>query len=131
VVDAITGSALLVICPSNPLVSIAPILEVPGLRQAVEAARSRAVAVSPIVAGAALKGPADRMLVELGHEATVVGVARLYASLAATLVVDDADAELASKVEAEGMECIVAPTVMRGPEEAAALARTVLAAGAA
>ena len=84
--------------------------------------------LSPIVAGAALKGPADRLLAELGHEVSVVGVARLYAGLAATLVVDEADAALAGAVEAEGVRCVVAPTVMRGPAEAAALARVVLGA---
>jgi LPPG:FO 2-phospho-L-lactate transferase len=121
---------VVVICPSNPIVSIGPILAVPGIRAAVEAGRERTVAVSPIVAGAALKGPADRLLAELGHEVSVVGVARLYAPLAATLVVDDADAELAPDVEAEGMRCLVAPTIMRGPAEAAALARVVLEAAA-
>jgi LPPG:FO 2-phospho-L-lactate transferase len=85
------------------------------------------VAVSPIVAGAALKGPADRLLRELGHEATVVGVAGLYAPLAATLVIDEADAELADLVEAEGIRAVVAPTVMSSPERGAALARVVLA----
>jgi LPPG:FO 2-phospho-L-lactate transferase len=83
--------------------------------------------VSPIIAGAALKGPADRLLRELGHESSVVGIARIYASLAATLVVDEADADQAAAVEAEGLRCVVAPTIMRGPDEAAALARTVLA----
>jgi LPPG:FO 2-phospho-L-lactate transferase len=84
------------------------------------------VAVSPIIAGAALKGPADRMLSELGHESSVVGVARLYADLAATLIVDDADADSADAVEAAGMRCVVAPTIMSGPTEAAALGRVVL-----
>ena len=126
VLDALAGASTVVICPSNPIVSIGPVLAVPGVRGAVEAARQRAVAVSPIVAGAALKGPADRLLAELGHEVSVVGVARLYAPMAATLVVDDADAALAGAVEAEGMRCVVAPTVMRGPAEAAALARVVL-----
>jgi LPPG:FO 2-phospho-L-lactate transferase len=88
--------------------------------------RERAVAVSPIIAGAALKGPAARMLAELGHEPSVVGVARIYAPLASTLVVDEADAGLAPSVEAEGMRCIVAPTIMHGPAEAAALARVVV-----
>ena len=73
------------------------------------------MAVSPIVAGAALKGPADRLLAELGHEAIVVGVARLYAGLAGTLVIDEADADLAPAVEAEGMRCVVAPTIMSSP----------------
>jgi LPPG:FO 2-phospho-L-lactate transferase len=129
VLDAIAGGDPVVIAPSNPIVSIGPVLAVPGVRQAVEAARDRVVAVSPIIAGAALKGPADRLLTELGHEASVVGVARLYAPLAATLVVDEADAALAPAVEAEGVACVVAPTIMRGPAEAAALARVVLAAG--
>ncbi|MDQ4098003.1 MAG: 2-phospho-L-lactate transferase, partial [Actinomycetota bacterium] len=76
---------------------------------------------------AALKGPADRLMAELGHEVSVVGVARLYAPLAATLVVDEADAALAPEVEALGMRCVVAPAVMRGLPEAAALAEVVLA----
>jgi LPPG:FO 2-phospho-L-lactate transferase len=86
------------------------------------------VAVSPIVAGRALKGPADRLLAELGHEPSVVGVARLWAPWAGTLVVDVADAGYAPAVEAEGVRCVVTSTVMSGPEESAALARTVLAA---
>jgi LPPG:FO 2-phospho-L-lactate transferase len=127
VLDAIASAARIVIAPSNPIVSIGPVLAVPGVRGAVEARRDDVVAVSPIVAGAALKGPADRLLRELGHESSVVGVARLYAPLAATLVVDDADAHLASAVEACGVRCVVAPTIMSGPDEAAALGRTVLA----
>jgi LPPG:FO 2-phospho-L-lactate transferase len=118
----------IVIAPSNPIVSIDPVLAVPGVRDAVEARRDDVVAVSPIVAGAALKGPADRLLRELGHEASVVGVARLYAQVAATLVIDEADVALADQVEAAGMRCVVAPTIMRGPSEAAALAKVVLAA---
>jgi LPPG:FO 2-phospho-L-lactate transferase len=127
VLDALAAAERVVICPSNPIVSIGPVLAVPGVRSAVEAVRDRVVAVSPIVAGAALKGPADRLMAELGHEVSGVGVARLYASLAATLVVDDADAALAAEVEAEGMRCVVAPTIMRGAAEAAALARVVIA----
>src|SRR5438093_123424 len=76
----------------------------------------------------AVTGPADRMLAGLGHEPSVVGVARIYAPLAATLVVDEADADLSGAVEAEGMRCVVTPTVMDTPEIAAGLARTVLAA---
>ncbi len=126
VLRAIETADRLVICPSNPIVSIGPILAVPGARQALVARRADTVAVSPIVGGRALKGPADHMLAELGHEPTVVGVARLYAPLAATLVIDHADAGLAEAVEAEGMTSIVTGTVMTGPHEAAALARTVL-----
>jgi len=127
VIDAIAHAERVVICPSNPIVSIGPLLAVPGIRDAVEARREDAVAVSPIVAGAAIKGPADRMLSELGHEPTVVGVARLYAPLAATLVIDEADAALSADVEATGMRCVVTDTIMTGPAEAAALAKTVLA----
>jgi LPPG:FO 2-phospho-L-lactate transferase len=117
-----------VIAPSNPIVSIGPLLAVPGIREAVVDRRSDTVAVSPIVAGAALKGPADRLLAELGHESSVTGVARLLHDLTATLVVDEADEALAPEVEHEGVGCVVRPTIMSGPAEAAALARAVLAA---
>ena len=126
VLEALAQADRVIVCPSNPIVSIGPLLAVPGIEQAVAARRDDVVAVSPIVAGAALKGPADRMLRELGHEPTVVGVARLYAPLVATLVVDVADAELADAVEAEGVRCVVTPTVMSSPEAAARLAATVV-----
>jgi LPPG:FO 2-phospho-L-lactate transferase len=128
VLDAIASAATIVLAPSNPMVSIAPLLAVPGIRDAVVARREQVVAVSPIIAGAALKGPADRLMLELGHEPSVVGVARLYRDLAATLVIDDADADSAPAIEAEGMRCIVAPTIMSSPERSAALARVVLGA---
>jgi LPPG:FO 2-phospho-L-lactate transferase len=127
VLHALDAAEVVVIAPSNPLVSIGPIRAVPGVEPALRAARQRVVAVSPIVAGAALKGPADHMLTELGHESSVVGVARLYAPIVATLVVDVADAPRQAEVEAEGVRCVVAPTIMAGPAEALALARTVVA----
>jgi len=126
VLDAIAHADAVVIAPSNPLVSIGPVLAVPGVRDALRARRERSVAISPIVGGAALKGPADRMLVELGHESSVVGVARLYRDIASVLVVDDVDRALAPLVEAEGMRCVVTDTIMKTPERAAALARTTL-----
>jgi LPPG:FO 2-phospho-L-lactate transferase len=126
VLDAIDEADMVVIAPSNPIVSVDPVLAVPGVRAAVESARDRTVAVSPIVAGAALKGPADRLLRELGHAATVVGVAELYAPLASVLVIDEADVALSSAVEAEGLRCLVAPTVMSTFERAKALGTTVL-----
>jgi len=128
VLDAIAGAATVVICPSNPIVSIGPILAVPGIREAVAAGRDRTVAVSPIVAGRALRGPAARLMAELDVEPSVVGVARLYAPLAATLVVDEADGGLKAAVEALGVRCAVARAVMHGVEGAAALAGAVLAA---
>ena len=128
VIEALGQAERIVVCPSNPIVSIGPVLAVTGIEQAVASRRDDVVAVSPIVAGAALKGPADRLLRELGHEPSVVGVARLYAPFAATLVIDVADAESAAAVEAEGVRCVVCPTVMSSPEAAAELARRVLAA---
>jgi LPPG:FO 2-phospho-L-lactate transferase len=126
VLEAIVRARRIVVCPSNPVVSIGPILATGGIGEAVISARDRVVAVSPIVAGRALKGPADRMLAELGHDASVVGVARMWAPYAAVLVIDEADRSLASDVESEGMRAVVAPTVMSGPREAAALGKVVL-----
>ncbi len=126
--EAIAMADTVVVAPSNPLVSIGPLLAVPGVREALVSRREHAVAVSPIVAGAALKGPADRMLTELGHEASVVGVARLYRDLVATLVVDDADRSRAGEVEATGVRCVVTDTIMASPERSAALAGRVVAA---
>ncbi len=128
VLEALATATTVVVAPSNPIVSIGPLLAVDGVRRAVEQRRERIVAISPIVAGAALKGPAGRLMAELGHEPSVVGVARLYAPLAAALVVDEADGDLAGAVEAEGMRCVVTPTIMHTPDDAAALARTTLAA---
>lgn len=124
--EAIREASTIVICPSNPVVSIGPVLAVPGLGQAVVDRRAETVAVSPIIAGRALKGPADRMLAELGHEASVAGVARMWAPYASTLVIDEADRDRAGDVEAAGMRAVVGPTVMSGPEESAALARLAL-----
>jgi LPPG:FO 2-phospho-L-lactate transferase len=126
VLASIRSAARVIICPSNPIVSIGPLLAVPGIEDEVAARRERTVAISPIVAGAALKGPADRMLTELGHEASVVGVARLYAPFAGTLVIDEADAGRAAAVEDEGIRCVVAPTIMSDLDRSAALAKVVL-----
>ena len=128
VLEALASAERIVICPSNPIVSIGPLLAVPGVLDAVAARRSDTVAVSPIIAGKALKGPADRMLAELGHESSVVGVARIYAPYCSTLVIDVADSESVPAIESLGVRCVVAETVMRGAHEAAALAKVVLAA---
>ena len=126
VLEAITTAEAVVVAPSNPLVSIAPILAVPGIADVLKERRTTNVAVSPIVGGSALKGPADRMLAEMGHEASVVGVARLYRDLVATLVIDRVDADLADEVEAEGVRCVVTDTVMRTTDVAATLAKTAI-----
>ena len=128
VLEAITGADVVVVAPSNPIVSIGPLLAVPGIADAVRARRDHTVAVSPIIAGAALKGPADRLMRELGHEASVVGVARIYHDIASCLIIDSADADLAGAVEAEGMVCVVTDTVMSSPDVAANLAKVVLGA---
>jgi LPPG:FO 2-phospho-L-lactate transferase len=124
--EALATAQRIVVAPSNPIVSIGPIRALNGINELLAARRGDVVAISPIVAGAALKGPADRMLTELGHEATVVGVARLYAPMCSTLIIDTADTELADAVEAEGLRCVITDTVMRTPAIAAALARTTL-----
>lgn len=125
---ALADSAAVIIAPSNPLVSIGPIRSLAGVDEVLAARRDTVVAVSPIVGGAALKGPADRMLTELGHEASVVGIARLYAPIAATLVIDPVDAHLAADVEAAGMRAVVTPSIMSTPDVAHELARRTLAA---
>ncbi len=126
VLEAVDDAETVVVCPSNPVVSIGPLLAVPGVADRLLARRERVVGVSPIVAGVALKGPAGRLLVEMGYESSVVGVARFYANWVGTLVIDEADAHLSAAVQAEGVRCVVAPTVMSTPERSAALARAVL-----
>jgi LPPG:FO 2-phospho-L-lactate transferase len=126
VVAAIRDADVVVVAPSNPLVSIGPIRSLPGVDELLAARRDHVVAVSPIVGGAALKGPAARMLTELGHESSVVGVARLYSVVAATLVVDPVDRAHVPAVEAVGMRCVVTPSVMSSPAVARRLARRTL-----
>jgi LPPG:FO 2-phospho-L-lactate transferase len=126
---ALAAADAIVICPSNPLVSIAPILAVPGIRDAIGDARrrgTRVAAVSPIVGGRALRGPADRMLAALGEEVSALGVARRYVGLADAFVIDRADAALAPDVERLGMRAVVAESVMTDDASRAALARAVL-----
>ena len=124
--DTLNSAQTVIIAPSNPLVSIAPLRALHGVDAALTKRRESVVAISPIIAGAALKGPADRLMTELGHESSVVGVAKLYAPICGTLIIDSADAHLASKVEAEGMRCVVVDTVMSTPEKSKHLARTTL-----
>ena len=123
---AIAAADAVVIGPSNPIVSIGPILALAGVRDAVAAVS--VVAVSPIVAGRALKGPADRMLTSLGHESSALGVARYYDGVVDRFVVDEADASLAPQIAAEtGMSVDVRPTVMRTDDDRRALAASLVA----
>ncbi|MCQ3813489.1 MAG: 2-phospho-L-lactate transferase [Acidimicrobiia bacterium] len=129
VIKAIEDAETLVIAPSNPVASIQPILAVPGIKNAIKRRRARNVAVSPIIGGRALKGPADRMLKELGEEATVVGVARRYRDLAATLIIHNIDAEHVRDIKALEMRAIVMPTIMSEPGVSRALAQRCHQAG--
>ena len=123
---ALATADTIVVAPSNPLVSIGPIRALPGVDETLAFRRDRVVAVSPIVGGAALKGPADRMLRELGMEPSVIGVAKLYAPIASVLVIDPVDAHLADAVESVGIDCLVAPSIMSTYERARSLAQVCL-----
>ena len=125
---AIERAERIVIGPSNPLVSIGPMLELAGMREAISAASALTVAVSPIIGGAALKGPADRMLRSMGHESSALGVARLYVGLVDRFVIDEVDEALAPPIEALGMRVSVLPTVMRSDADRQTLAASILAA---
>ncbi len=128
VIEAIESSDHVIVAPSNPVVSIDPVLAVPGVREALAARRESVVAVSPIIGGKALKGPADRLLVELGREASALAVAEWYREVIGVLVIDEVDAELAPAIEAVGVRCVVAPTIMRDLDTTVALAQVVLTA---
>lgn len=127
VLESLAEADGIVICPSNPLISIGPILAVPGVREALHAHVAKAVAISPIVGGRSLKGPSDRMLAQLGMEASALGVARLYVNLAATYVIDSEDLVQKKEIEALGMRVAVTSTVMRSTEDKERLARETLA----
>jgi len=126
VLAAIEGADVIVFCPSNPIVSIGPILAVPGIRDALAASAAAKVAVSPIVGGRALKGPADKMLATLGHEVSALGVARILSGLVDVFVLDETDAGLAGAVATLGMRPVVAATVMGDAADRARLAVDIL-----
>ncbi len=126
VASAVGEAELIVLCPSNPIVSIGPILAVPGLRAALEAATAPIVAVSPIVGGRALKGPADRMLASLGHDVSALGVARIYQDLLDGIVIDAVDRALQPAIDALGMATHVTATVMGDAASRRQLAERVL-----
>jgi LPPG:FO 2-phospho-L-lactate transferase len=126
VVEAIAAADAILVCPSNPVVSIGPIVAVPGIRTALAAARAPVVAVSPIVGGAPLKGPADRLLRGVGAEVSARGVAALYRDWVDGFVLDQRDAEQRAAVEALGIAARVTDTIMRDAEAAARLAAEAL-----
>jgi len=127
VLEAIAGAEAVLVAPSNPFVSVGPILALPGVREALRLRRGRVLAVSPIVGGETIKGPAARMLTSLGYESSAGAVASLYRDFAATFVLDTVDAALAAQVEGLGVRPVVTNTIMRGPFEKTELARVCIA----
>jgi LPPG:FO 2-phospho-L-lactate transferase len=126
VLEAIADAEAVLIAPSNPVVSVGPILSLPGVREALRASSAPVVAVSPLVGGAAIKGPAVPMMRAMGFETTALGVARAYDDVLDGIVIDQVDAELAPAIEALGLRVAVTDTIMRTPEVKASLARTCL-----
>jgi LPPG:FO 2-phospho-L-lactate transferase len=126
VLQALRDADGILICPSNPLISIGPILAVPGVRETLWARRDRVVAVSPLVGGKSLKGPSDRMLAECLIDPTSCGVAQLYQDIASVMVIDPADSGLCPEIEQQGVRPALFPSVMRTDAEKERLARGVL-----
>lgn len=128
VLDAIAEAELILFAPSNPFVSIDPLFAVPGVRSAVQSSTAQRIAVSPIIGGAAVKGPAADMLRSLGHEVSALGVARLYEGSIDTFILDEADRALVPAVEALGLRTVVLDSMMRDRPGRARVASEVLAA---
>jgi LPPG:FO 2-phospho-L-lactate transferase len=126
VLDALAEADAILLCPSNPVISIGPILALPGVRDALRARRAQVVGVSPIIRGATVRGPADRLMAAAGIEVSCAGVASLYADICATLLVDESDADRVGDVEGHGVRAAVAPILMRDADGAAELARRAL-----
>src|SRR5207302_5700125 len=112
-------------CPSNPLISIGPILAVPRVREELRAHEEKVFAVCPIVGGKSLKGPSDKMLAQLGHDPTAFGVAKLYADFTGTFVIDPTDKSQSAAISALGMHVAVLPTVMKTLAQKRKLARAL------
>jgi LPPG:FO 2-phospho-L-lactate transferase len=125
VIAALERAGGIVICPSNPLISIGPILAVPGIREFLRKRRKNVIAVCPIVGGRSLKGPSDRMLAQLGHDVSPLGVARMYRDICETIVIDSVDTSFVPAIQSLGFNVIVHPTVMRTLEDKEMLARRV------
>jgi LPPG:FO 2-phospho-L-lactate transferase len=125
VLDSIKRAAAVIIAPSNPFVSIGPILALSGMRKALTAVRSRVAAISPIVGGKTIKGPADKMLRGLGHEVSPLGIARMYRDIVGLMVIDIVDHRYLEPIRALGINAIATDTVMTTPEHAARLADVV------
>ena len=125
VISEILKADIILIAPSNPLVSIAPILSVPGIRDALRKRRENVIAISGIINGKALKGPADRLLNELGYEASATAVAEIYKDIIGTFVIDDLDKSESKRIQELGLRCIITDTVMTDNAKAAGLCGTI------
>ncbi len=126
VINAINAAKMIILCPSNPFISIGPIVAVPGIRDALRGKRERVMAISPIVAGRALKGPAAQMMKSMQMRPSAVEVARLYGDFAGVFVLDELDRDSAKEVEALGMRAMVTNTLMTGLRQKKELARAVV-----
>ena len=126
VLEAIRDADRIVICPSNPLISIGPILAVPQIRDHLRAHKDKVLAVCPLVGGKSLKGPSDKMLAQLGHDSSAPGVAKLYADFTGTFIIDPADKSQSAAISALGMRVAVLPTVMKTRTQKRKLARAFL-----
>jgi LPPG:FO 2-phospho-L-lactate transferase len=126
VLQALSEAGRILICPSNPLISIGPILAVPGIRDALRARKKDVVAVCPIVGGKSLKGPSDKMLTQLGHKSSAAGVAELYADFTGTFVIDRQDEAQQEEIQSLGIQVAVMPTVMKTRAQKRKLARALL-----
>jgi LPPG:FO 2-phospho-L-lactate transferase len=126
VLDSIRNSAAIILAPSNPFVSLGPILQLDGVREAMSKVKSRVAAISPIVGGKTIKGPADKMLRGLGMEVSPLGVAKLYRDIVGLFVLDNVDRKFVEPIERLGLRALAADTIMTSPERAADLATVVL-----
>jgi len=126
VLEALRSADLIIIAPSNPVVSIGPILSLQGVRDLLKHAKATRLAVSPIIGGRTVKGPADKMLIAFGIEPTAYGVYSVYSEIIDIMVLDNTDSEIAVKIEGKGKRCLVTDILMRSREDAVRLARTVL-----
>ena len=125
-IDAISQAETIIICPSNPIVSIAPIIELPGIKELISNFKGKRIAVSPIIGKQALKGPAAKMMMELNEDVSAIGVAKRYIGICDWFVIDKADTEEANEIEKLGMNVHITSTIMNSDEEKIDLANKIL-----
>jgi LPPG:FO 2-phospho-L-lactate transferase len=126
VVDSIFGSETVVICPSNPIVSIGTVLSVKGVREALQKTKAKVIAISPIVGGAPIKGPADKLMSGLGLEVSAYGVAAYYKDFLDAFVIDSIDSAQKTRIEAMGLKVVVTNTIMKTLQDKVELAKVFL-----